>query len=31
MPKCDSFTKYIPATFAWVLLLGTTTLFFYFP
>ncbi|PNF39088.1 hypothetical protein B7P43_G04146 [Cryptotermes secundus] len=31
MPKCDSFTKYIPATFAWVLLLGTTTLFFRYP
>ncbi|XP_049762354.1 palmitoyltransferase ZDHHC8 isoform X2 [Schistocerca cancellata] len=31
MPKCDSCTKYTPATFAWILLLGATTLFFYFP
>nr|CAD7402885.1 unnamed protein product [Timema poppensis] len=31
MPKCDSFTKFIPATFAWVMLLGTTAVFFYFP
>jgi hypothetical protein len=31
MPKCKSKTKFLPATFAWVLLLGTTTLFFYFP
>ncbi|KAM3957574.1 LOW QUALITY PROTEIN: zinc finger DHHC-type containing 8 [Aphomia sociella] len=31
MPKCDLKTRYIPATFAWTLLLGTTFLFFYFP
>ncbi|XP_017781494.1 PREDICTED: palmitoyltransferase ZDHHC5 isoform X2 [Nicrophorus vespilloides] len=31
MPKCDVKTRYIPATFAWTLLLGATTLFFYFP
>nr|CAD7401267.1 unnamed protein product [Timema cristinae] len=31
MPKCESFTKFIPATFAWVMLLGTTAVFFYFP
>jgi len=31
MPNCKSKTKFLPATFAWVLLLGTTTLFFYFP
>ncbi|XP_041979004.1 palmitoyltransferase ZDHHC5-B isoform X2 [Aricia agestis] len=31
MPKCDLKTRYIPATFAWALLLGTTSLFFYFP
>ncbi|XP_001604831.2 palmitoyltransferase ZDHHC5 [Nasonia vitripennis] len=31
MPKCDAKTKYLPATFAWALLLSTTTLFFYFP
>ncbi|CAG4959099.1 unnamed protein product [Parnassius apollo] len=31
MPKCDLKTRYIPATFAWTLLLGTTSLFFYFP
>ena len=31
MPKCKSKTKFLPATFAWLLLLGTTALFFYFP
>jgi len=31
MPKCKSKTKFLPATFAWILLLGTTALFFYFP
>ena len=31
MPACKSKTKFLPATFAWLLLLGTTTLFFYFP
>lgn len=31
MPGCDVKTRYIPATFAWTLLLGATTLFFYFP
>ena len=31
MPSCKSKTKFLPATFAWLLLLGTTTLFFYFP
>ncbi|XP_046741089.1 palmitoyltransferase ZDHHC8 [Diprion similis] len=31
MPKCDVKTRYLPATFAWTLLLSTTTLFFYFP
>ncbi|XP_055585996.1 palmitoyltransferase ZDHHC8 isoform X2 [Uranotaenia lowii] len=31
MPKCDVKTRYIPATFAWTLLLGTTFLFFYYP
>ncbi|GLV34578.1 Zinc finger DHHC-type containing 8 [Carabus blaptoides fortunei] len=31
MPKCDVKTRYIPATFAWTLLLGTTALFFYYP
>ncbi|XP_055533545.1 palmitoyltransferase ZDHHC8 isoform X1 [Wyeomyia smithii] len=31
MPKCDVKTRYIPATFAWALLLGTTFLFFYYP
>ncbi|XP_026463051.1 palmitoyltransferase ZDHHC5-like [Ctenocephalides felis] len=31
MPKCDLKTRYIPATFAWTLLLGTTFLFFYYP
>ncbi|KAF5278503.1 hypothetical protein FQR65_LT15674 [Abscondita terminalis] len=31
MPKCDVKTRYIPATFAWAILLGATTLFFYFP
>ncbi|XP_053609298.1 palmitoyltransferase ZDHHC8 isoform X1 [Plodia interpunctella] len=31
MPKCDLKTRYIPATFAWTLLLGTTSLFFYYP
>ena len=31
MPKCKSKTKFLPATFAWILLLGTTSLFFAFP
>lgn len=31
MPKCDIKTRYIPATFAWALLLATTVLFFYYP
>ncbi|XP_024945695.1 palmitoyltransferase ZDHHC5 isoform X2 [Cephus cinctus] len=31
MPRCDVKTRYLPATFAWTLLLSTTTLFFYFP
>jgi len=31
MPSCKSKTKFLPATFAWLLLLGTTSLFFYFP
>ncbi|XP_022905358.1 palmitoyltransferase ZDHHC8 [Onthophagus taurus] len=31
MPKCDEKTRYIPATFAWTILLGATTLFFYYP
>ncbi|XP_023288920.1 palmitoyltransferase ZDHHC5 [Orussus abietinus] len=31
MPKCDVKTRYLPATFAWTLLLGATTLFYYFP
>lgn len=31
MPKCDVKTRYIPATFAWALLLVTTFLFFYYP
>ncbi|XP_032678180.1 palmitoyltransferase ZDHHC5 [Odontomachus brunneus] len=31
MPKCDVKTRYLPATFAWTVLLGTTTLFFSFP
>jgi len=31
MPKCKSKTKFLPATFAWILLLGTTSLFFVFP
>ncbi|XP_071445883.1 palmitoyltransferase ZDHHC8-like [Hetaerina americana] len=31
MPKCKPKTRFIPATFAWTLLLGTTILFFYFP
>jgi hypothetical protein len=31
MPKCDVKTRYIPATFAWTLLLVATTLFFYYP
>ncbi|XP_065364405.1 palmitoyltransferase ZDHHC8 isoform X1 [Calliphora vicina] len=31
MPKCDVKTRYIPATFAWILLLTTTFLFFFFP
>lgn len=28
---CNLKTRYLPASFAWALLLGTTTLFFYFP
>ncbi|XP_055300994.1 palmitoyltransferase ZDHHC8 isoform X2 [Sitodiplosis mosellana] len=31
MPKCSLKTRYIPATFAWLLLLGTTVAFFYYP
>uniref|UniRef100_A0A1I8N8J5 Palmitoyltransferase DHHC domain-containing protein n=1 Tax=Musca domestica TaxID=7370 RepID=A0A1I8N8J5_MUSDO len=31
MPKCDVKTRYIPATFAWILLLTTTFLFFFYP
>ncbi|XP_019874163.1 palmitoyltransferase ZDHHC8 isoform X2 [Aethina tumida] len=31
MPKCDLKTRYIPATFAWTLLIVATTLFFYYP
>ncbi|XP_011632169.1 palmitoyltransferase ZDHHC5 isoform X2 [Pogonomyrmex barbatus] len=31
MPKCDVKTRYLPATFAWTILLGTTALFFIFP
>ncbi|XP_020715462.1 palmitoyltransferase ZDHHC5 isoform X4 [Ceratitis capitata] len=31
MPKCDMKTRYIPATFAWILLLSTTFLFFFYP
>ncbi|XP_012220270.1 palmitoyltransferase ZDHHC8 isoform X1 [Linepithema humile] len=31
MPKCDVKTRYLPATFAWTVLLGTTALFFIFP
>lgn len=31
MPKCGLHTKYLPATFAWILLLGTTGAFFYYP
>ncbi|XP_060520018.1 palmitoyltransferase ZDHHC8 isoform X2 [Cylas formicarius] len=31
MPKCDVKTRYIPATFAWTLLIVATTLFFYYP
>ncbi|XP_050311734.1 palmitoyltransferase ZDHHC8 [Anthonomus grandis grandis] len=31
MPKCDAKTRYIPATFAWTLLIVATTLFFYYP
>ncbi|XP_041787902.1 palmitoyltransferase ZDHHC5-A isoform X2 [Anopheles merus] len=31
MPKCDVKTRYIPATFAWTLLLSTTFLFFWYP
>ncbi|KAL5276899.1 ZDHHC8 family protein [Megaselia abdita] len=30
MPKCSS-SRYIPATFAWSLILSTTFLFFYYP
>ncbi|XP_028140364.1 palmitoyltransferase ZDHHC8 isoform X1 [Diabrotica virgifera virgifera] len=31
MPKCDVKTRYIPATFAWTLLIVATSLFFYYP
>ncbi|XP_014213191.1 palmitoyltransferase ZDHHC5 [Copidosoma floridanum] len=31
MPKCDAKTKYLPAAFAWILLVGSTTLFFVYP
>ncbi|XP_011165530.1 palmitoyltransferase ZDHHC5-B isoform X2 [Solenopsis invicta] len=31
MPKCDVKTRYLPATFAWMVLLVTTALFFIFP
>ncbi|XP_053983727.1 palmitoyltransferase ZDHHC8 isoform X2 [Hylaeus anthracinus] len=31
MPKCDVRARYLPATFAWTVLLSTTTLFFCFP
>ncbi|KAG5889128.1 hypothetical protein JTB14_034185 [Gonioctena quinquepunctata] len=31
MPKCDVKTRYIPATFAWTLLIVATTLFFLYP
>lgn len=31
MPKCDVKTRYIPATFAWTLLIVATALFFYYP
>ncbi|KAK9882065.1 hypothetical protein WA026_018915 [Henosepilachna vigintioctopunctata] len=31
MPKCDVKTRYIPATFAWTLLISATVLFFYYP
>ncbi|XP_077289253.1 zinc finger DHHC-type containing 8 isoform X3 [Arctopsyche grandis] len=31
MGGCDAHTRYVPATFAWTLLLATTALFFYFP
>ncbi|XP_066260258.1 palmitoyltransferase ZDHHC8 [Euwallacea similis] len=31
MSKCDAKTRYIPATFAWTLLIVATTLFFYYP
>ncbi|CAB3378795.1 Hypothetical predicted protein [Cloeon dipterum] len=31
MPKCKAKTRFIPATFAWTILLGTTTLFFVYP
>lgn len=31
MPKCKMKTRVIPATFAWLLLLGTTFSFFYYP
>ncbi|XP_011874951.1 PREDICTED: palmitoyltransferase ZDHHC5 isoform X2 [Vollenhovia emeryi] len=31
MPKCDVKTRYLPATFAWTVLLVTTALFFIFP
>ncbi|XP_066595048.1 palmitoyltransferase ZDHHC8 isoform X2 [Prorops nasuta] len=31
MPKCDVKTRFLPATFAWTVLLGSTTLFFCFP
>ena len=31
MPLCSKGTKYLPASFAWTLLITVTTLFFYFP
>ncbi|XP_026686164.1 probable palmitoyltransferase ZDHHC8 [Diaphorina citri] len=31
MPKCHLKTRYLPATFAWFLLIGTTSLFYYYP
>ncbi|XP_017852446.1 palmitoyltransferase app isoform X6 [Drosophila busckii] len=31
MPRCDVKTRYIPATFAWIVLLLTTFLFFFYP
>uniref|UniRef100_A0A8D8W4H5 Palmitoyltransferase n=1 Tax=Cacopsylla melanoneura TaxID=428564 RepID=A0A8D8W4H5_9HEMI len=31
MPMCHLKTRYLPATFAWFLLIGTTSLFYYYP